>query len=79
LRKGRSYGAILVDLEKHAEVDVLADCSAESLSRWLKEHPGVEIISRDRGTEFIEGASPATSPNPIMSQRVNRTFIILLP
>lgn len=57
LRKGRSYGTILVDLEKHTVVDVLADRSAESLSQWLKEHPGVEIISRDRGGEFIEGAT----------------------
>ena len=57
LRKGRSYGTILVDLETHSVVEVLADRSAESLSQWLKAHPGVEIISRDRGGEFIEGAS----------------------
>lgn len=57
LRKGRSYGTILVDLEKQTVVDVLPDRSAESLSQWLKAHPGIEIISRDRGTEFIEGAT----------------------
>jgi len=57
LRKGRTYGTILVDLEKQTVVDVLADRSAESLNKWLKEHPGVEIISRDRGAEFIQGAT----------------------
>jgi transposase len=56
-RKGQSYGTILVDLEKHEVVDLLPERSAESLSQWLQEHPGVEIISRDRGTEYIEGAT----------------------
>lgn len=55
-RKGQSYGTILVDLEKHEVVDLLPERSSGSLSQWLQEHPGVEIISRDRGAEYIEGA-----------------------
>jgi len=56
-RKGQSYGTILVDLEKHEVVDLLEDRSAESLSNWLKEHPGVEFITRDRGQDYKEGAT----------------------
>jgi transposase len=56
-RKGQSYGTILVDLEKHRAIDLLQERSAELLATWLKEHPGVEIISRDRGTEYIKGAT----------------------
>ena len=56
-RKGQSYGTILVDLEAHQPVDLLPDRSAESFAKWLKEHPGVEIISRDRGKEYIKGAT----------------------
>lgn len=56
-RKGHSYGTILVDLEAHRPVDLLPDRSAESFAKWLKEHNGVEIISRDRGTEYISGAN----------------------
>ena len=56
-RKGQTYGTILVDLEEHEVVDLLDERSAESLAQWLQEHPGVEIISRDRGAEYIEGAT----------------------
>jgi len=38
-------------------VDLLPDKSAESFAKWLREHPGVEIISRDRGKEYIKGAT----------------------
>jgi transposase len=56
-RKGRTYGTILVDLETHQPIDLLPDRTAESFAKWLKEHPGVEIISRDRGVEYISGAN----------------------
>ena len=56
-RKGQSYGTILVDLEAHQPVDLLPDKSAESFAKWLKEHPGIEIISRDRDKEYAKGAT----------------------
>ena len=56
-RKGHSYGTILVDLETQKPVDLLPDRKAASLEAWLKEHPGVEIISRDRSKEYIKGAT----------------------
>jgi transposase len=56
-RRGRTYGTILVNLETHRPVDLLAERSAEALIDWLKHHPGVEVISRDRSTEYARGAS----------------------
>jgi transposase len=56
-RKGQSYGTILVDLETHEPVDLLPDKSTESFAAWLREHAGVEVISRDRGVEYIKGAT----------------------
>jgi transposase len=56
-RKGQSYGTILVDLEKQVVVDLLDERSPESFSDWLEEHPGVEIITRDRGADYKEGAT----------------------
>ena len=56
IHKGLTYGTILVDLERHRPVDVLPDRSSEALAAWLRAHPGVEIIARDRGGAYAEGA-----------------------
>jgi transposase len=55
-KKGMSFGTILVDLERNEVVDVLPTRSAEVLSVWLSQHPGVEILGRDRQGEYAEGA-----------------------
>ena len=56
-RKRQSYGTILVDLEKKQVIDLLADRQPETVASWLKKHPEIEFISRDRGQEYIEGIS----------------------
>lgn len=54
--KRKTYGTILIDLERRVPVDVLPDREAATLEKWLKAHAGVEIISRDRGGPYADGA-----------------------
>jgi transposase len=56
LRKRHTYGTILVDLARRQPVALLPDRTAETVVQWLREHPGVEVIARDRSSTYAEGA-----------------------
>ncbi len=64
LRKHLNYGTILVDLSTHKPIDLLPDRETKTLANWLKEHPGIKVVSRDRSSAYIEAIKQG-APNAI--------------
>jgi transposase len=58
-RKGQRYGTIVVDLERSDVVDLLPDRDAETVKKWLVEHPGIELVSRDRSSAYSQASAEA--------------------
>ena len=62
-RKGVCYGTLLVDLQTHRPIDVLPDRTSATVLTWLKKHPQIAILCRDRSREYaraaLEGAPQA--------------------
>ena len=73
-RRGTRYGTVLVNLERRRMVEILPDRSAGTVSRWLREHPGVEIVSRDRGSEY---ADAIRQTRPGATQVTDRFHLLL--
>lgn len=57
--KGKTFGTILVDLEEHRVIDLLPDRTTATFAAWLKAHPGIEVISRDRSSDYTLAAKEA--------------------
>lgn len=57
LKKGNVYGTVLVDVETGQAIDVLPERTADALVTWLQAHESIEVICRDRGGCYSEGAT----------------------
>ncbi len=47
----------MVDLERHEVIDLLEDREAKSVTAWLKRHPQIRVIARDRSGAYAEAAA----------------------
>ncbi|GHO73899.1 transposase [Ktedonobacter sp. SOSP1-85] len=55
-RRGCRFGTVLVNLESRRVVDLLSDREAETSAAWMRQHPDLMAVSRDRGGEYASAA-----------------------
>jgi transposase len=55
-KRGHRYGTLLCDLDRGIAIDLLPDRSVETVAAWFREHPGVELISREGSYEYAAAA-----------------------
>src|SRR5262249_33690791 len=56
-RRGATYGTLLLDLERRQVIDLLPERSEVVFAQWLRAHPQVRLISRDRAGDYAAGAT----------------------
>ena len=62
IRKGHTYGTIVIDLERGTVIDLLPGRDGEALKAWLAANPQVQVITRDRWPAYIQAATEAAAP-----------------
>ena len=64
LRKGCTYGTIVVDLERRRVTDLRPGRTRTTVADWLRQRPGTEVVARNRSTEYARAmrACPARLP-----------------
>ena len=55
-RRGRSYATLMINMETRKPIDVLDDRQATTLTDWLRDNPGVQVVCRDRAGADPRGA-----------------------
>ena len=60
---------MVTDAVSGARIDVLPDHKAATVTAWLREHPGVEVVCRDGSGAF---AQATTDADPTIMQVTDR-------
>ncbi|MFF1651733.1 ISL3 family transposase, partial [Streptomyces sp. NPDC058240] len=69
LRRGHRYATILINAETRERVEVLPDRKAETLTAWLRTHPGIEAVCRDGAAGYAQAVTDALPQVPQITDR----------
>lgn len=72
-KKRHTYGTALVDLKKHKIVELLKDREPMSVECWLKSHPEIRVVTRDRYMAYAKGIRAGA---PQATQVVDRWHLL---
>jgi transposase len=72
-KKGRSYGTILIDLERRCVIDLLPGRDGTALTDWLRRNPQVEVVARDRWSAYAKAVDDGA---PQAKQVVDRWHLL---
>ncbi|WP_353847545.1 transposase [Clostridium sp. CMCC3677] len=64
LRKRKTYGTVMVDIETHAIVDMIESREYNDVVTWLREYPNIKLFSRD-GSITYNNAIKTSHPDSI--------------
>jgi transposase len=89
IRRGQSYATVLVNMDSREVIDLLPGRDGDAFEAWLREHPGIKVICRDRGTAYARAAR-AAAPGAIqvadrfhlhqnLAAAIEKTVAALLP
>lgn len=60
-KKGNTYGTIIVNHQSGRPMDLLPDREAKTVEKWTREHPEIEVVTRDRSGAYkfaIDAGAP---------------------
>lgn len=58
-KKGHTYGTVMVDIETHKIIDMIDSRDTQDVTKWLKEFPNLEIVSRDGSVSYRKAITEA--------------------
>ena len=56
MKKRNRYGSILIDLSTRKPICLLPDREEATVTTWLKTHPEIRVVSRDRYGNYQRAA-----------------------
>ena len=57
IRKGMSYATAIYNLKTHSLIALLRGREKEDIKPWLKEHPKIKLVARDRASSYAKAVS----------------------